>query len=289
MFDGIVNTFVEGVVADFDAYEKQRANKESGESVDLRLAMQSCSSLYHFREHLKAQLSIDEYITIPAYIMIRDCSNIYKHGKIDNPGKPPAMITTPDQIEECVINTEYQDEKGSYRVAEKEILLKHNGKTYILYDLMAEVMIMWWRKMISLNYFQNIPATLIKKKELPKRENEGESALLNFTIRQGSRFKQTLRLMKYNYDKQIAEPVDLTNYSAVMNSYKPKTYIIDFTFSRPDMESVKFSIELQYAEYQQLKLLNTNIAKQEFLLELAVAKGHLKRRYNFSEITLEEV
>ena len=52
MYDGLRNFFVECVLADHNAYREARSIKIAGLSMDLRLAVHACSSMFHLADHV---------------------------------------------------------------------------------------------------------------------------------------------------------------------------------------------------------------------------------------------
>ena len=71
MYDGLRNFFVECVLADHDAYRESRELKVAGLSIDLRLAVHACSSMFHLVDHVyedfKGDVAIFPFHNIKEY------------------------------------------------------------------------------------------------------------------------------------------------------------------------------------------------------------------------------
>jgi hypothetical protein len=230
MYDGIRNYFVECVLADHDVYVDYRATKQAGLNVDLRLAVHACSSMLNLADHvfeeMKAILTarsinkLRDYHShlerlCPEFKIIRDCANAHKHRRLT---KHNPCISGAESIEEAVVITEYVDEDGPYRIAEKEVHVSLlDGTTIVLHEALKSVRKMWWDEMTQLGVMQpraHAPST--PGKQVPIREQLGESAFLQIKIRKGERFKQKTLIRKFNYQTMSVEPIDLTGCSAKM-------------------------------------------------------------------------
>lgn len=223
MYDGVRNLFVESVLADHDAYEKVRRNGVAGESNDLRNAMHAATSMFHFSDHIfrefkgnakafsfKRLKDYHDYLIQKCsdFSLLRDCANAHKHAHLTRHN--PSVLTA-DSMSEVIVITKYQDEKGPYAIAEKEIHIElKDGSTRVLHEILANVRSMWWDELSRLGVIQKPPAPSATQKRIPPRQVEGESARLDFRLRKGQRFKQTLILKNYNYEKDVAEVTDLS-------------------------------------------------------------------------------
>jgi hypothetical protein len=133
MYDSLRDFFVECVLADHDAYIESREIKEAGLRIDLRLAIHTCSSMFHLVDHIFAQFKEDDknskfgslknyqsHLTMqcPDFEIIRDCANAHKHYEID---RHAPLIKSVKQLSEVLAMTTYYDDKGKYCIAEKEI------------------------------------------------------------------------------------------------------------------------------------------------------------------------
>lgn len=229
MYDGLRNYFVECALADYESYVDFKGIKQGGLNVDIRLAMHACSSMLHLADHVLDELkptlenrgikSLSDYHkyleTICAdFCVIRDCANAHKHRSLT---KHSPCIAGAESIQEVIVITEYKDTEGLYRIAEKEVHVSlMDGRIIKLHEALEAVRQMWWDEMIALGIIQSKPRVPEIAAAVPTREQPGEAAVLNITIRRAERFKQVTKLQRFNYDKMTAEPVDLAGYQARM-------------------------------------------------------------------------
>ena len=237
MYDDLRNFFVECVLADHDAYEEARSLKEAGLSIDLRLAVHACTSMFHMADHVFKEspssvvpfafTSLGDYqkhlIGIcPGFQVVRDCANAHKH-RVLTRGRP--LISSVAALQELAVITQYEDSDGPYSIAEKEVRATLNdGSVAKLHEALRSVRDMWWGELLRLGVIAQIPPAAPAKPFPPAREQPGPSAYLGFRLRKGERFSQTLVLQKFNYTTMQAELVDLTGYTAGMRMYEaPKS------------------------------------------------------------------
>ena len=229
MYDGIRNYFIECALADYGCYVDYKGIKQVGQNVDIRLAMRACSSMLHLADHVLDELkptleargikSLRDYHTYLAtrcadFCVVRDCANAHKHRSLT---KHSPCISGAESIQEVVVLTEYKDTEGLYRIAEKEVYVTLiEGRIIKLHEALDNVRQMWWDEMIALGIMQ--PKLIAPKltAAVPIREQPGEAAVLNNTIRRAKRFKQVTKLQKFNYDTMTVEPNDLAGYQARM-------------------------------------------------------------------------
>jgi len=287
MYDGLRNFFVECVLADHDAYREARDIKIAGLSIDLRLAVHACSSMFHLADHVFDEFnstssifpfrSLKDYQTYlvnlcPDFEIVRDCANVHKHRRLT---RHTPLLSSAESLEEVVVTTEYQDDKGAYAIAEKEIQVKlDNGTIKILHECLDSVRHMWWDELLRLGVMSS-PSSAPKKIQPypPLREHEGETALLDLRLRQGERFKQSMILKRFNYETMKAEPIDLTGYQVSGGIYKPN-HVIDFSIQNNKTgESLTRSIELTEEQNQKLLELKSENEVQSFLEQIAQNKG----------------
>jgi hypothetical protein len=288
MYDGLRNFFVECVLADHDAYREARSIKSAGLSNDLRLAVHACSSMFHLVDHVfeefndtgptfpfKSLREYQDYLSnlCPDFKIIRDCTNVHKHRSIT---RHTPLLSYAGSIEEVVVVTEYQDDKGIYRIAEKEIYVNLNdGNIKVLHECLDSVRSMWWDELVRLNVI-NPPLPISKEPRTypPLREHEGETALLALRLRQGERFKQKMILLRFNYETMRAEPIiGLKGYQGSLRIYKPN-HVIDFSFeNKITGEVLTKTIELTEEENQKVLELKSNDEVQSFVEQIACSKG----------------
>ncbi len=287
MYDGLRNFFVECVLADHDAYREARDLKIDGLSIDLRLAVHACSSMFHLVDHVFDEFrgtssifpfnSLKDYQAhlvnlCPDFEIVRDCANVHKHRRLT---RHTPLLSSAESLEQVVVMTEYQDDKGTYRIAEKEIRVKlDDGNIKILHECLDSVRRMWWDELLRLGVMSP-PSSAPKEPRPypPLREHEGEAPLLDLRLTQGERFKQTMIFHRFNYETMKAEPIDLTGYQFSGGIYKP-SYVVDFGIKNEKTgESLKRSIELTEEQNQKLLELTAKDEVQSFLEQIARSKG----------------
>jgi len=231
VYDGLRNTFVECVLADHDAYKTRRAQKEVGQNVDLRLAMTSCLSMFHFHEHVFGQLhahpllagiprpkSYEQYLVSVCreLAVVRDAAHVHKHHTL---GHRDRVLTSVMDVESVVIATEYRDDAGSYRIAEKEIRVTlGDGSRVILHECLAATRQMWWAELERLGVLtrpRDVPQP--EPPFPPAREIPGEAARLDIRWRNGERLRETMILHRFDYASMSSSPVDCSGATLQMN------------------------------------------------------------------------
>lgn len=287
MYDGLRNFFVECVLADHDAYREARSIKIAGLSIDLRLAVHACSSMFHLADHVFEEFrstgstfpfsSLRDYqahlVSLCSHFeIIRDCANVHKHRHLT---RHTPLLSSAESLEEVVVMTEYQDDKGLYRIAEKEIHVKlDDGTVRVLHECLDSVRAMWWDELVRLNVI-SLPPSIPKEPQIypPLREHEGETALLDLCLRQGERFKQSMIFRRFNYETMRTEPIDLTGSQINSRIYKPN-HGIDFSLKNETTgEVLTKTIELTEEENQKLLELKSEEEIQSFLEQVAHSKG----------------
>ena len=181
-------------------------------------------------------------------------------------------------MEEVVIITEYRDERGVYRIADKEIHIKlSDGSIRLMHESLDAVREMWWRELqrlgvlpISMN---DVPAP--RTPFPPCREQEGEAALLSIKLMRGERFKQTMMLRKYNYHTSRLEPVDLSG-ATIQSSIYQDSHGFDLKIKhRETGEESIVQVPISDAEFEKIMALQNEYDKQVLMLGIARARGLL--------------
>ena len=157
MYDDLRNFFIEGVLSDHDAYEDARSLKEAGLSIDVRLAVHACTSMFHMADHVfqeaPSTTSAFPFRTLADYqkyligecsefAVVRDCANAHKH-RVLNRGK--VLISSASALQEVIVVTQYSDSEGLYSIAEKEVRVTLlDGSIKKLHEALRAVREMWW-------------------------------------------------------------------------------------------------------------------------------------------------
>lgn len=274
MFDDLKAQFFEGIIKPYQEYVKIRKNPESGLSKDLRYAIDVATALFHFREHFpphnrktKSQL----VQTCPDYDLLGDIVNASKHGVLDpKRKKTPTLIVSAHDIYEEVRITEYKDQQGMYRSLEKEIVVDlKDGSHRDLYHIITNVVNMWIDELYEIGIISDNQKFSISNKDIPPRMSENESSTLNLHMLQGVRFKQRMRIQKYNYQTGQIEPVDLSGCNAKMRVYTPK-YSVDVELKDERTgDIVKKIINLTEEQSQKFFHLTNKTEQEAFLAKLA--------------------
>lgn len=289
MYDGLRNFFVECVLADHEAYKETRDIKIAGFSIDLRLAIHTCTSMFHFVDHIFDEFhetspifpfsslkAYQDYLVnlCPDFAIVRDCANVHKHRRLT---KHKPLLSSAESIQEVIVNTEYQDDKGKYCILEKEIRVNlDDGTIKILHNCLDSVRVMWWDELVRLGVMS--PLSPVQKKACPSpplREHEGEIPLLKWQLklRQGERFKQLMLFQRFNYETMKPEPIDLNDYR-VVSEIEKINYVIDCSItSKKTGRSLTRSIELTEEQNQKLLELKSEDEVQAFSREIAQQKG----------------
>lgn len=269
MFDDLAAYFYENVLSAYKEYIDCKGSGTSGKSRDIRSAITAATALYHFREHLPQtkQLSWKQVVSqCPDYKLLGDVVNAAKHCSVT---KYKPQIRDAKQIEEVIVITEYRDEQGFYRSIEKMVQLTLlDGSVKDMYDVLTNVMNFWQKYLqmkgiiVSLQYYD-----LITEYQHKSREECGYSTH-NFEMVKGLRFKQNLKLQKYNYEKQRVEPIDLTGCEAKFQIYEP-TYELNVTLiNKITGKSITRSVFLTKEENDQLNILETEAEKRDYVSKL---------------------
>lgn len=290
MYDDLRNFFVECLLADHDAFREAKQLKIAGLSTDLRLAIHACSSMLHMADHVHAELSeTDPSFTFPSlgayhghlcgltaeYKIITDCANAHKHRRVSrhNP-----VLTSATSIQEVIVVTEYSDENGIYRIAEKEIHIKlSDGRVQLMHECLDAVREMWWRELQRLGV---LPMTMNdvpnpRTPFPPCREQEGEAALLSIKLMQGERFKQAMILQKYNYQTNRLEPIELSEGLLQSSIYQESRGFDLMIKNRKTEEEKVVQVPISDSEHEEIMGLQSDDDRQVLMLRLARERGLL--------------
>lgn len=272
MFDNLKAHFIENILVLYKDYQRIKRTLKLGSSNDLRSATILSSALYHFREHIPIEIrkNRNNYIELCSdYKLIEDVANASKHATLTrhNP-----LLSNAEDIYEEVVSTEYEDVLGSYQHIEKRVMIKLNdGNERILDEVIFNVLNMWVRELNENGILDNFK---LKKNSnrIPRRNKN--SGKLNLQAMQNLRFGARFRMQKYNYEKKLIEPVDLTGAGITMRVYKP-IYTFTLTLEK-EGEKIIFDINLDDKEYKQFEKLKTEEGKTEFIIEKAKKLGYVK-------------
>jgi hypothetical protein len=265
MYDDVAALFREDVLAAFNIYLDTRKNGVSGKSQDLRTAVDAATALYHFREHMPAAVkkTWQEVVRLcPDFQLLGDVVNVSKHHLLTR-GAP--QVLSADQMHECLVSTEYEDENGPYRHAEKKVFVTlGSGLERDLLEILISVMNFWLRELAALGMIEPEPGYSMPQPIEPRPRSE--CSQVGLEVVQGWRFKQQFRLQKYNYKLMRVEPIDLSNADK-----------IEFTVRKP--AAPKFEVNLFLRDEQTGQTLTSPIAlTEDEALQLASLQSESERQ-----------
>ena len=227
MFKNFREYFVQSTLSSYREFFAARRRNQYGEGEVVRLGVNAAVALFHLREHVP-----DRYRPAgpllrsfsPDYGLLGDIANASKHKRIT---RFTPRISNADQIYEIVVSTRYEDEKGHYPVAQVEVFAKlDDGTERNLADLLHNVMNMWCKKIDDwgLGKFANPEPALI---DGPVSRAEAAERKFSTIIVKGEERTHSYAIRKFNYQKGVSEPVDLTGYTGVMRVWeRPKTLTV---------------------------------------------------------------
>lgn len=273
MYDDLKAYFYENILILYKDYIKTKKKLQLGFSNDLRTAINLSTSLFHLREHIPVnhRKNRQHYIDIcEDYKLLADIVNASKHGIItqNNP-----LISDIKNVYEIAIITKYIDKNGEYNHIEKAVFAKLNdGTERNLHDIILNVMNMWIAELNSIKVLENYPQLIIPKFKIPRRtKNTGN---LNLNSMQDLRFGPKFKVQKYNYQKKIIEPLDLTGAEITMRVYKP-IHTCSLTFNKDGENEISIEIDIEDEELNNLKKLN-EVEKIKCLLKIAKDQGKIQ-------------
>lgn len=270
MFDDLAAYFYENVVASYMAYREVREKQSFGRSKDTRTAVSAATALYHLREHIptprqKERKAIAD--VCPDYDVLGDVVNAAKHKEL-NRGNP--KIKSAEDIYEVTISTQYEDSEGTYFDMQKMVVVRFlDGTEKDILDCLTSVMNYWGNEFFLMGIIKSY-----KQFDIPAAPSEvyvsrADAKRLDTEITRGVRFKQIMRLLKFNSATGKSEPIDLTDSKIRYRIYKPE-YVLDLHLLHPT-NGKEYTIELKLDEDESLewRSLKTDAEREAFLSQLA--------------------
>lgn len=275
MFNDLTLYFYEKIIADYKKFTAELVSPVAGRNKALNLAINSATSLFHFIEHFpELQKTRVEIATIyPDYNLAGDIANVSKHKTLTR-GKP--QISDANDVYEKIVQIEFQDDQGTYTYAEKRVCAKlANGEERDVYGILTSVINMWVDELQTLGLASNLEHFNLRQIGIPTREEANKSCKkIEFTSGLGTTINY--QMMRYNYETNIIEPVNLTGKDITWSCYKPTEHSLEMAIKHSkENEDIKFSMDLTEDEYKKFKDLNTEEEKETFTINLAVARGHI--------------
>ena len=257
MFENPRKFFIQDVLSSYEEYCKHRESNDWGQNQLLRKGINTAVALYHFREHLplsiRPQMSTLE-ARCPDYDLVRDITNVSKHKRIT---LYTPRISDATQIYEAMTSIMFSDDQGDYFVSKLEIYLKlDDGAERKLTDVLYNVMLMWRDVLSELSIIDMKAPKTINDKPLTRKEAARRQT--NMCIRRGEEFKANSRLLRYNYTKGIAEPIDLTGSSLQFKIYKlPQCAEIHISLVHPASpeQKIEFDFKVPFTKKQAMQYM----------------------------------
>ncbi|MFQ6758554.1 MAG: hypothetical protein D9V46_04695 [Deltaproteobacteria bacterium] len=282
MFDDLTTYYHENVVSTYMDYRDIKRSGTAGRSRDIRNAIIAASALFHLREHLPRPNQPTRAATeklCPEYGLLGDIVNAAKHKSISrNTPHGTPLLADATQIDERIVLTEYLDEKGPYRFAEKTVIAKlSDGSERDLFEILTVVMNYWENFLYSLGILPSLRIFPNDSNKHPRTRKEWEENRLDFEIVKGHRFHQSMRLQRFNYQTETIEPIDLTGSQVKFNIYKP-AYEINLSLTHDASgKEFKKTITLSDDESETVAHCKTDEDRQAYINSLPCAHEALRQ------------
>lgn len=282
MFDDLTAYYHENVVSAYIEYRDIKRSGTAGRSRDIRSATIAASALFHLREHLPVPNQPTRPATeklCPEYGLLGDIVNAAKHKTISHktPHGTP-LLADATQIGEQIVITEYLDEAGPYRFAEKTVIVKlSDGSERDLFEVLTVVINYWENFLYSSGILPSVRIFPNDSNNHPRTRIEWEENRLGFEIVRGHRFHQSMLLQRFNYQNGTVEPIDLTGSQVKFNIYKP-AYEIDLSLTHDASgKEFKKTITLSEGESETAAQCKTDEDRQAYINSLPCAHEALRQ------------
>jgi len=275
MFKSPRDHFVQNVHRTYSDFFEMRRRNEFGVNNLVRHAVNAATALYHMREHLDPSPGyIDLVALCPDYALVRDVANASKHGEIT---QHHPQITTADQIAEVARCTIYRDEQGEYPNAQVEVVVRLNdGTERNLADALHNVMSMWCSKLDDLGIITTTNAEPpLTDRHVPRVE--AASRQLPMELMQGEAWSSTLQLRRFDYQKGVPVPIDLTGSKVEMRIYKPIEKVPMSLSLGPNGPTIDFDVPLTPEQGLTFLRLETDEARGKYVAGLVESNPPLQR------------
>jgi hypothetical protein len=230
--DNLETYFHHRIKAAYDRYQQERNSGKTGTRKDLMAATEAAKALYHLREHIPppyAKSWQDVAHACPDYALVRDVTDADKHHHLRDQTR---AVSNASQIEERIVITEYRDDDGPYRNAEKRILIKvTNGGERDLLDVLTNVINYWMDELRALGHLSKLPHYEVPTRPEPLPRVNCNNGRIDFEISQSLSYSQSYQLLMYNYEAAKIELVDLTGAELRFSVYKPQ-YTLDIVATK---------------------------------------------------------
>jgi hypothetical protein len=264
MFDSLANTFYLNTVAAYDEYVKHRDANVAGLDRHTRAAVAAAIALYHFREHLPAEMRPSVQAAIeacPEYALIQGVANAGKHSAVTR-GQP--LVSSAADIQEIAVVTRLTDAEGDYPHLETKVIVRCSDGSVANLDQALTRVLNWFGSMLKAR--DVCPFQLRPEKPLPgscfvERDKAGVGVSLE--AMRGLAWRTTMELLEWDSIEGLARPVDLTGSEIAMRIYKPP--IATLTLSHPDEGEISTDIPLTARESVEYRSLSTQEQRDAFM------------------------
>jgi hypothetical protein len=245
VFDDLHAYFYENVLVAYRESTNRLAEPRAGRSIDLRLAVNACEALFHLREHLPDAYSLsraEAEARCPDLALVGDIANVSKHRAISRttPHGTP-LVSSAMQLREIISITHYQDAEGEYRCTSKQVVAELADGT--LADVMRALtnVLNFWENYLTEIGVLKVATVHAYDDGLGFRPRPSISAGPTLEILQGVRFRQQLRLLKFNPETGCVEPMPLPQGAQVSMQIRERPrHQIDITL-RHDQSGREFA------------------------------------------------
>jgi hypothetical protein len=155
--------------------------------------------------------------------LVRDVNNAAKHNTLHQVGNPPRRLSRADQIYEMRVTTLYEDDQGEFPASQTEVFVRlDDASEVVLAQVLHRVMDMWCAHLdglgiITMTNPETFPA------DVPLTRAEAANKPSDMEYLRGEQRTWPMKLRRFNYEKMIAEPVDLTGSKIEMRIFRPPT------------------------------------------------------------------
>jgi len=258
--------FHEQVVATYNDFTKQHASAPYGNEQDARAGYLASLAAYHFREQLEGDIAVElsqVASECPDYLLLRDVADIAKHRRL---GRASAVLRDPDAIQEVIIVTHYEDERGPYSHSEKQVqLLIPNGTPRSLADVLANVVAFWQAHL--LRHGVPILDIDIRPPSVTEPRQRAVCSEVPLAITRGLRANLRFKIQRYNYESGVVEDVDLAGKELGFRIFEPQSVDVVVTQAETGIEHVR-TVVLTPSESSTFGRLETDEDRSRFLSSL---------------------
>jgi len=290
MFDDLTAYYHENVVSSYIAYREISKDGVAGRSRDLREALTAANALFHLREHLPAGAPSRGQVEqlCPDYALLGDVVNASKHKSLtgNTPHGAP-LVNDAASLSEQILQIEYEDGDGIYRYTAKTVVVDLIDRTERnLLEVLSNVINFWEQHLTSIGVLSEARTFGYDDPICARTRAECEENRLGFELVQGHRFRQSMKMLRFNNDTGLAAPINLTGSEINFRIYRPK-FDIDISLTHDATgEEFKKTITLSESDSLELSKLSSDEEKQAYvnslpeaqdaLRELAIEAGHEK-------------